>query len=292
MKVVKGLAILCFFTILFGACFNPPEFPVEPEIAFQDIVFKDIPGNSQPDSLILYISFKDGDGDLGLDPEDPAHLAAPYNDADYFQSNASGELIPVPTFVGQLTGSGTTETIDVLDVQDPSIGTFVFARTQKTPAYSHLPPPVIDSKLNCVDYNFKTFIIPKNDKAVIDPSTTIEDSVSSNGNVFYIISDTLYYKSNPNHYNIEVDFLVEENGTFVEFDWRKNYCSTFDGRFPVLSDNDNALDGTLKYNMESLGFSPLFRGKKMKLRVQIKDRALHLSNVIETREFTLESIRK
>jgi hypothetical protein len=109
--------------------------------------------------------------------------------------------------------------------------------------------------------------------------------------VYYLVQDSLYAVLNPDHYNIEVDFFVKEGSTFVEFDWRKEFCTTFDGRFPILSDNENALDGTLKYNMESRGFKILFGDKTLKLRIEIKDRALNRSNVIETGEFTLAGIR-
>src|SRR5687768_907966 len=103
MKVVKALAIFSFFSILLGSCFNPPEFPDEPEISYEDIVFRDVADNRQPDSLILYITFKDGNGDLGLDPEAPEHLTAPYNNSDYFQTNSEGALLPVTTTVGEVS---------------------------------------------------------------------------------------------------------------------------------------------------------------------------------------------
>jgi hypothetical protein len=128
---------------------------------------------------------------------------------------------------------------------------------------------------------------------VLDQFSIIEDTLTGEEGTYLRVRDTLYIESNPNHYNIEVDFLVKNGAGFDEFDWRaNNLCTTFDGRFPVLADNDNALDGTLKYNMESRGFKPFFGSKTLKLRIQIKDRNLNLSNVIETGEFTLESIRK
>src|SRR5688572_9599859 len=50
-----------------SSCFDPPEFPIIPEIAYENIRFVDRPDPST-DSLVLELSFKDGDGDLGLDP--------------------------------------------------------------------------------------------------------------------------------------------------------------------------------------------------------------------------------
>jgi hypothetical protein len=111
-----------------------------------------------------------------------------------------------------------------------------------------------------------------------------------------IVKDTLYFQLNPDHNNIEVDFLVKNpNGTFTEFDWRKEFnfpnCGiSFDGRFPILyKDRPGApLEGRIRYGMGSIGFKVLFGLKTLKLRVQIKDRALNKSNIIETPEFTLQ----
>jgi hypothetical protein len=293
MKVVKGLAILSFFSILFGSCFDPPEFPDVPEIVFEDIVFCDVSDNSKPDSLILYIKFKDGDGDLGLDAQSAEFASKPYHYADFFQ-NLDGDFTEVEVTAGQLTGPGGTQFIDVFDIGDPLAGDLVFPRTRNNPAYTNLLPPY-----SCVDYEYREFIIHSSDTAVLDKLSKRVDTLKNESGTFYMIRDTLYLRSNPDHYNIEVDFLVKEDPNnpdpdkrFTEYDWRKERCSTFDGRFPFLSETNSALDGSLKYTMESRGFKILFGGKTMKLRIQIKDRALHRSNVIETPEFTLEGIRK
>jgi hypothetical protein len=111
--------------------------------------------------------------------------------------------------------------------------------------------------------------------------------------------DTFYFQLNPNHYNIFVDFLEKNaDGSFTEFDWRTEFtypnCGiTFDGRFPILSDlnHKTPLDGTIKYGMVSTGFLVLFSIKTLKLRITIQDRAFNKSNVVETKEFTLQSIK-
>jgi hypothetical protein len=110
------------------------------------------------------------------------------------------------------------------------------------------------------------------------------------------VVDTLYFQLNPDYNNITVEFLVKNSdGTFTEFDWREafNYpnCGiSFDGRFPILfKDKPGApLEGKIKYGMGSIGFKILFSTKTLKLRIQIKDRALNTSNFIETAEFTLQ----
>jgi hypothetical protein len=290
MKVIKGLAILSFFSVLLGSCFDPPEFPAQPEIGFQEIIFKDVVDNRDPDTLILTITFKDGDGDLGLDPENPEHLTTPYNNSDYFQTNSTGELLPISVDVGEVTGDdGNGRFVELLDVADPTIGTFAFFSNRRDPNYASVLPD-----FTCTDYDYREFVILASDSLALGEFTSIEDTLTSQGSndIYYLVKDSLYAVLNPNHYNIEVDFLVKEGSTFVEFDWRKEFCTTFDGRFPILSDSRNALDGTLKYNMESRGFKILFGNKTLKLRIQIKDRALNRSNIVESGEFTLEGIRK
>jgi len=52
----------------------------------------------------------------------------------------------------------------------------------------------------------------------------------------------------------------------------------------------NEQKGELTYRLATVGFTPLFGDKKMKLKIYINDRALHSSNVIETAPFFLNDI--
>lgn len=72
--------------ILITSCNEAPEFPNTPKIEFNNIIFKDV--SQEADSLIVYIDFEDGDGDLGLGTEE---LAPPFNEKNYF-SNKTGKL--------------------------------------------------------------------------------------------------------------------------------------------------------------------------------------------------------
>ena len=76
---LKGTVLLGLLTILVSACFNAPEFPNEPSIAFNNIIFKHGALETDPDSLILTLDFRDGDGDLGLRSDGP-DTGAPYHD--------------------------------------------------------------------------------------------------------------------------------------------------------------------------------------------------------------------
>lgn len=58
-----------FFLALLGlvACYEEPEFPVEPSIEFADIRFVESKDPSNPyDTLKITVTFRDGDGDLGI----------------------------------------------------------------------------------------------------------------------------------------------------------------------------------------------------------------------------------
>lgn len=68
MGWIRNFAIGIIFLGIFQSCFNPPEYPVTPQIEFEKIQFKDV--TTGADSLILTLRFKDGDGDLGLNDQD------------------------------------------------------------------------------------------------------------------------------------------------------------------------------------------------------------------------------
>ncbi len=75
-------------SIFFTGCYTPPEFPIEPSIVFEEVIFKDI--ENFPDSLIVTIQFQDGDGDLGLSANE---TNPPYNPVWYYYKNSNEELI-------------------------------------------------------------------------------------------------------------------------------------------------------------------------------------------------------
>jgi hypothetical protein len=72
------------------------------------------------------------------------------------------------------------------------------------------------------------------------------------------------------------------------FDWEKEYCeAAFNQRFPVLSEKTGLLEGNLEYALTSVGIQATFGTRTLKLKIRIRDRALHVSNDVETKEFTL-----
>lgn len=139
----------------------------------------------------------------------------------------------------------------------------------------------------------------------------IEDGENTDLNGDGDLLDTLLIDFNQNQFNIEVDFFVKRGGQFQEVELRAQppgspnettLCGiSFDGRFPCLSSDENPCDfirqnprpveGVITYDMSSGLFLPIFRTDTMKLEFKIRDRALNNSNVAETPEFTLQSIK-
>jgi hypothetical protein len=79
---------------------------------------------------------------------------------------------------------------------------------------------------------------------------------------------------------------------FEEVDWYTLLCGQdFNGRFPVLSEDDHGVSGKIKYTMASTQFKYIMGSGIWQLKIQIKDRALNKSNVVTTQEFPLEAIR-
>ena len=231
--IIKKVTTVLLVPVLFIAisCYSPPEFPVEPSISFKSIIFKEL--DNLPDSLILSLEFKDGDGDLGLGTNE---LGEPYHDIWFFRKADNTLLTYSDRF---------------------------------TPPYDTLPP--YEFPYTCLNY-------------------------STNRGIEGYENDTLYFQQNENHWNIFVEYFVKKNGVYTEFDWEIAFppqCSdSFNGRFPVMTDLSNSpLEGVLRYGMTSSGFKILFRNDTLKLRVRIKDRALHTSNVFETPDFVLKNIK-
>jgi hypothetical protein len=74
-----------------SSCLKAPDFPVEPSITFNQIKSNYAPRTAQSsnpgDTIVFVIDFQDGDGDLGLDPDDVA--VAPYKDPTGGHNNLS-----------------------------------------------------------------------------------------------------------------------------------------------------------------------------------------------------------
>ena len=273
-----------------SACFEAPEFSDSPQITYKDIKFKEVGEVSNYDSLILYIDFKDGNGDLGLSPLYEPDFESPYNSEFYFlahgtKPDGTGDTIPI---ISTVRGDYTVLNDEGLP------GKIVTNKTRSLSNYSYLPPY---DPTSCVNYSFLTGVLVP--FSSIDESHNFVDTVKLDGRTYAKIQDAVLFRPNPNHYNIEVKFWVYNGATdtYTEFDWFKEYCITFDGRFATsLSEVptyvDRPIEGTLRYAMASPSFLAIFGTSLLRLSVRIRDRALNTSNTVYTETFDFNRIRE
>lgn len=109
-----------------------------------------------------------------------------------------------------------------------------------------------------------------------------------------VTADTIYVIRNPNYYNFYLYFLIKNaDGTFREYNpaLARNCAPPFHGRYFILNTQGDIrpLTGELQYSLLS-GFRLLFRNDIIKIQIQIYDRALNRSNIIETDEFSINDI--
>lgn len=261
MTVFCGVAI--------ASCFDPPVYPDEPEIIFKTVHFVEVPdlptGEVTADSLILVIRFKDGNGDLGLTPNE---TDPPFNDRWYYVKT------PLDTVIN---------------------------RNCKTFAKQHRCYYYNDPKSQKAE--FDKFIDIEDKQSGLPPYDTLKDFVKPyNCTNWEIVRDQndqvvgqVYFTLNPYYSNIFVEFQTKNgDATYTAFDWSDflTYPSCevqgFNGRFPLLVEpgsGDSPLEGEIRYSMPSPFFKIIFGAKTLRLKVSIVDRALHRSNVVYTNDF-------
>lgn len=66
MKIIKHAFLLCLLIVAFATCIRPPDYSIEPQIAFKSMTKTAMrQGFGSEDSVYVTLSFTDGDGDLG-----------------------------------------------------------------------------------------------------------------------------------------------------------------------------------------------------------------------------------
>jgi len=284
MKATKGALLFGICVVIVSACFDPPQFGLAPLIDYENIYYTEAKAVGERDSLVLSISFKDGNGDLGLSG---TQIEPPFHDLNYYLAS-NGNLIPVEK---ESVYSNLPQFVKI----PPGVtGKLVTVRTGDDPAYDDDLPAFTDP-YSCTFYAYTKIYVDEADSDIFDEQTHNVDSVISTPNFpkIFVLEDTFYYKKNPNHVNIEVEFWVKESNGYTLFDWEKEFCTiSFNQRFPVLTEKTGPLEGSLQYAMVTTGLKSIFSIKTLKLRVRIRDRSLNVSETIETPEFTLDKIKK
>lgn len=283
MRVIKGIILFCFSMMAVSACFEAPVFSDTPRLIFKDIKFKEVGEASDYDTLILYLDFKDGNGDLGLSALNEDDFEVPYNSEFYFLADGLGDTIPIISTVKE-------NYLILNDNEQP--GKIVTSKTRLLPGYGYLP---IYNPNSCLNYSFLVDVLVP--FSSVDATYDIQDTVDINGKSYAKIQGAVLYRKNPNHYNIEIKFWIFQGGDFVEYDWFKEYCFTYNGRFATSLNEipkypDRPIEGTLRYAMPGTSFLAIFGNTQLKISAQIRDRAHNVSNTVYTEEFDLNKIRQ
>ena len=305
MKPVRSVLLFVFSALIFSACFDQPDFSTAPFIEFEGLSFSR--ASTGEDSLVVSVSFQDGDGDVGYDATDPTFSEPPYNDINFY-TNKGGTATPVASFlIKNFTGYALGKTKKTprqssYPIWEPTPDSGELITLQhRNEGFPSLPPYVdpykcaayVESYLNQNDRP-DTIYIWKEDRHLIKNTATKVDSLyrlSNPSEYYYAVVDHFYIKPNPGQYNMYVKFFVREtDGSYTEYDWAKEYCTTHHGRIPKLTDRDRPLEGIINYSMTSSGFLATFGTKTLRLEITIYDKALNASNTIVTPDFRLEEI--
>jgi hypothetical protein len=309
MKIIKGFAIFSVLVvfILCESCVNEPEFSVVPEIGIEKVSFVVTPKPEDADTLFLVLNFKDGDGDLGLPSNDIRYNSTPFNNINFFLENG-GPIEPVGSSILYLNEVQTIS--PVIDIPNGASGTLVTLGTKDKPAYADLPEYMFPFTRTA--YFYDTIYVREADKAILgdinesDFITPVDTIYGNNSQTYYALLEIFYFQPNENFSNIDVTFelknlnpspvnLPADKYVYEPFDWTKTdaVISPFNERFPVLGESE-PLEGTITYAMNDTGFLDNFdlNTTVFRLKIQIKDRALHKSNIVYTGDLTLNDLMK
>lgn len=268
------------------ACSDDPGISSTPQIEFKSISYSE---GTTYDTIRVNISFIDGNMDLGLSENDTDN---PFHENFYLIATSLGELSEVPTF------KKYKDLPSFIQMDEKLTGKLTSIRTRKNPDYATLP------LYSCEFYSLKDIYISEEDGAIIDKSYYIIDTLkAANTPDAYVLRDTIYYKPNPNHFNFDVTFKIKNmDGSFSDFDWKEATCTTFNSRFPLLTNAQpgnvvkggnfiinmlTATEGTITYTMASQNFKTILTGETIKIEIKIRDRAINQSNSVQSTELEL-----
>lgn len=269
MKNNKNLIwVFPLILLAVSSCYEAPEFPVVPEIAYKSVKFYDVPESNDPlvddtDSLVVTIDFQDGDGDLGLGSLSNEELSFPYH--SHYYVTTDNRLVITPPANAKLLGPSSNDTMPPFNV----CVDYQLAKIHETTG-------------KVIPYRVGGSEKTEYEKAFPDPN-------NPDGS---LLPDTFYIKQNIFAYNFLLTFLEKNGNNYEIFDWNAQTAAgcanQVNGTFPPLYEEGavgNPLSGELSYSFPSRGFIPYFRNDTIKLRIQIIDRALHTSNIVESPPF-------
>ena len=277
MKMSRLLVVALFCGMFVTSCLNPPDYPDAPEITFKDVSYKkggpSADGGFDPDTVFLTLSFKDGDGDVGVSTDE---FSPPFNDRWYLLKSPLRADKTVPDDCRSYDKQCWYVNTENFSEFDKYVD---YSDRRKLPQYASLE--AFEKPFDCLNWEIWYW---DHDAKPDTPDVPL---------------DTLYFQLNTHYNNIFIEFQVRTDNPgelYKPFDEKEFFnfpaCGVriFDGRIPILQDDPNGgtpLEGDIRYAIPSVSYQTIFGGKTLRLKAYIEDRALNQSNVVFTRDFTL-----
>ncbi|WP_339605860.1 hypothetical protein [uncultured Roseivirga sp.] len=249
-KIIFSIALFS----LVMACNRPPDLPIEPNIGFNKVEFKEeveVIGSTgveiRTGVLSLSFNISDGDGDIGLDGDEVG--------PDY-------DFITYPN--GQIVQFGERP-------EDPPFTCIDYVREADQADGEGNLGADLNGNGNATD--------------------TLRIELNEDRFNFFI---DFFVKKNGTFQEIDFRKIPESaNGITlcgeIPFDSRIPCLSKEGKPCSAIPTNPGPIEGVIKYDMKSGIFLPVFRTDTIKVVFQIQDRAKHRSNIVESPEFTLQS---
>lgn len=281
---------LIFLIVVLAGCFQPPEFPLEPQISFERLHLTDTA------SLVLTFQVRDGDGDIGLRSESESYedFLEPYHPFSVVTSGSNNvtfkngytppyNSIPVvrfPTTYRLYKGSNSSG-VPVYEYK--TVQELHFAGESTFYASEDLRPEEFD----CNSYE-KVSIYTIEQETVNDQ--VVNEELNEEIDTFFVVR-------NPYHFNIYIELQIKEGEDYLPF--ALDECDPgYTARFPLFEKSNigRPLDGRISYAFFSVLFqdpesSPLLT-ETLRLKFYIYDRALNQSNEVLTPDFKLLDLRQ
>ncbi|MBN8649852.1 MAG: hypothetical protein J0L67_00385 [Cytophagales bacterium] len=283
MRGFRNIILATLIALAGGSCFEQPEFSNIPVIEFESLTYKRV---NNVDSLILRISFTDGDGDLGLAEDDQDNTCQIIKRERIGSTNEFEDQICLNNKLYALILDSNKRHILIdknqscnfnslcynskfFPTKEIALNTYSFItyKDRRTnPEFASLPS--IDKPFNCTNWEITT----RNN-----------------------VADTLFFNLNENHINFEYELLVKNpDNTFTPFDFNRELPSCLSppipgGRFQILySDRPGSpLEGEINYRIGSPALRFILGLKVLKFKVWVRDRALNKSLPVYSNEFSL-----
>ena len=282
MRGFRNIILATLIALAGGSCFEQPEFSNVPKIEFESLTYKRV---NNVDSLILRISFTDGDGDLGLTADNQDNTCQVIKRVQVGANQFENQICLNNKLYVLLLYSDNRHIL--IDKNQSCDYNSLCYNSKFFPA----------KQVGQNTYYYITHEDKRTNPEYADLPENIQPFSCTNWEITTIdgVTDTLYYNLNESHNNFEYELLVKNtNGTFTKFDFNEElpFCPSppmTGGRFPILfSDRTGSpLEGEIEYKIGSPALRLILGLKVLKFRVWIRDRALNKSLPVESDEFTL-----